>query len=100
MWYHYCPQEEKPCRDVPSYLIRREPLLPTSPSNLSFIELQRLAECYGFEFARSRGSHFNYRHPKGQGVVSIQRSKNGEAKEYQVKQVLKLIESLEDESGG
>lgn len=71
-----------------------------SPSNLTFTELQRLVECYGFEFARSRGSHFNYRRPKGKGVLSIQRGKNGEAKEYQVKQVLKLVESLEGETDG
>ena len=71
-----------------------------SPSNIMFIELQRLVECYGFELARSRGSHFNYRRPNHQGVLSIQRGKNGEAKEYQVKQVVKLVESLEGEPDG
>ncbi|MDQ4079023.1 MAG: type II toxin-antitoxin system HicA family toxin [Chloroflexota bacterium] len=33
-----------------------------NPQGLRFRELERLAECYGFTFSRSKGSHRTYKH--------------------------------------
>ncbi|WP_155815885.1 type II toxin-antitoxin system HicA family toxin [Rhodothermus marinus] len=48
----------------------------------------RLIECFGFEFAREKGSHRIYK----TRLINLQPGKNGKAKPYQVKQVLKIIE--------
>lgn len=65
----------------------------SSPHNLAFSDLCRLAECYGFEFARQRGSHKRYVHPSG-AFMSFQDA-NGNAKPYQVSQLLEWIEAQE-----
>lgn len=67
-----------------------------SPKNITFSELRSLAECIGFQFARSKGSHFIYKLPGAQRVISIQEGKNGKAKPYQVKQLLREIDQLDD----
>ena len=64
-----------------------------SPNNLSFSELCALAEGVGFVFKRQRGDHKIYKHP---GIRSIEslinlQNRNGQAKPYQVKQLLSLI---------
>jgi predicted RNA binding protein YcfA (HicA-like mRNA interferase family) len=64
-----------------------------SPSNLRFEELCQLAECYGFVFARQRGSHRQYKHPRLREVKTFQ-SHDGKAVEYQVRDLLETIESL------
>lgn len=66
-----------------------------SPGNLRFSELRRLAECYGFEFDRSRGSHFIYKRPGYPRLMSFQEGRGGEAKKYQVKQLLAALEDLD-----
>lgn len=70
-----------------------------SPTNVTFRELRYLVECFGFQLSRSKGSHFIYKAPDRPGVVTIQEGKDGKAKSYQVKQVLELIEQLEDRTG-
>lgn len=70
-----------------------------SPTNVTFKELRLLVECFGFRLSRSRGSHFIYKLPSQQEVVNLQEGKDGKAKLYQVSQVLKLIESIEDGTG-
>ena len=65
-----------------------------NPSGLRFEELVRLAECYGFRFSRQRGSHRIYQHADLRTSISLQ-AQRGMAKEYQVKQVLELIEEAE-----
>jgi hypothetical protein len=54
-------------------------------ANISFSDMQRLVEAFGFELRRTSGSH----HVRGQ------------AKPYQIRQFLRLVEryalSLEDE---
>jgi hypothetical protein len=72
-----------------------------SPSNLGFEEVCRLAECFGFVFKRQDGtSHRIYGHPKLSpsmgGFMNFQNDK-GKAKAYQVRQLLRAIENLQDE---
>lgn len=71
-----------------------------SVSNLSFSEICRLAECFGFEFQRQKGSHVIYEHPnleiEQNRLMNFQNFK-GKAKSYQVKQLLKAISYLEND---
>lgn len=62
----------------------------TSPTSLRFREAQRLAECFGFELARIRGSHHIYRSANSRAVVNLQ-ERAGMAKPYQVRQLLMAI---------
>lgn len=70
-----------------------------SQSNVTFKELCGLAECYGFELARTRGSHRIYKAPGVQETVNLQASPNGKAKAYQVRQVLKHIDRQQGQDG-
>jgi predicted RNA binding protein YcfA (HicA-like mRNA interferase family) len=59
-----------------------------------------LVEAFGFRLARTNGSHHIYVHPDVQELVNLQKV-NGQAKPYQVRQFLKLVErynlTLEEE---
>jgi len=68
-----------------------------SPKNVSFADLSKLCEHY-FGKPRNKGtSHHIYKTPwPGDPRVNIQRDKNGKAKAYQVKQVLKAIDKLKE----
>lgn len=65
-----------------------------------FSELRGLVEAFGFELDRVRGSHHIYKHEDVSEFLNLQ-SIGGEAKPYQVRQFLDLVEeynlSLEDE---
>lgn len=67
-----------------------------SPSNLRFSELCKLAEGYGWEFKRQKGSHCQFSNPTIKGEIgsymNFQEGKGGVAKESQVKQLLDAIE--------
>jgi predicted RNA binding protein YcfA (HicA-like mRNA interferase family) len=80
-------------------LLRR--LLAGSTHNVSFSDFQNLIEGFGFELARITGSHFTYFHPSIQDRINIQPVR-GEAKPYQLRQFLDLVEeynlSLEDQA--
>lgn len=65
-------------------------LATRNPDGVSFRDFESLLSGVGFRFDRQSGSHMIYITPKGQRV-SIQR-RDGMAKGYQVRQVLKLIE--------
>lgn len=67
-----------------------------NPVGLSFSDLCALAECHGFTLARTKGSHLIYKRPGYRGLLNFQDVK-GEAKPYQVRQLLRAIEDLEDE---
>jgi predicted RNA binding protein YcfA (HicA-like mRNA interferase family) len=68
-----------------------------NPAGLRFEEACKLAECFGFVFARQRGSsHCIYKAPGQMGLINVQEGENGKAKPYQVRQILKTIESLEE----
>lgn len=64
------------------------------PTNVRFVDLQKICEAH-FGKARNAGSsHFIYKTPwQGDPRVNIQNNK-GKAKTYQVKQVLLAIERL------
>jgi len=59
--------------------------------NVAFHDLQRLVEALGFELARTNGSHHIYRHPELAEKVNLQEVR-GDAKPYQVRQVVRLVE--------
>ena len=62
-----------------------------SPNNLRFAEARALAEGYGFKLSRVKGSHHIFVHPEIQELVNLQEV-SGQAKAFQVKQLLQLIE--------
>jgi hypothetical protein len=64
-----------------------------APKGVRFKELCALAECYGFVFARHEGSHHVYKHPTFRRIMDFQND-NGQAKPYQVRQLLEAIEAV------
>ena len=59
--------------------------------NVRFEALCRLAEGFGFHRDRISGSHHIYRHPRGL-MLNLQPDRGGQAKFYQVRQLLELVE--------
>ncbi len=71
----------------------------TTPAGVRFAELCKVCDHYFGQARQSSGSHRVYKTPWiGDPRVNIQNNK-GQAKAYQVKQVLKAIERLEVEDG-
>lgn len=62
-------------------------------ANISFADLARRAEAFGFVLARTAGSHRIFRHP-GAGLIPLQPDRNGDAKPYQVGQLMELAEEF------
>jgi len=60
--------------------------------NVKFNDLVALIEAMGFVNDRVNGSHYIFKHPKVGELVNIQNVR-GDAKPYQVRQVVELIES-------
>ena len=54
--------------------------------------LVSVAEAFGFELHRSEGSHRIYKHERVPGLLNLQ-DRKGEAKPYQVRQFLKMVEA-------
>jgi predicted RNA binding protein YcfA (HicA-like mRNA interferase family) len=65
--------------------------LLSSPTNVRFDDFCRLVESFGFSLDRVSGSHHIYLHPDVDELVNLQEV-GGEAKPYQVRQFLKLVE--------
>ncbi len=66
-----------------------------NPNGLKFNELLYLAECNGFVFRRQKGtSHRIYTHPFFARPLPFQTGKKGEAKPYQVRQLLDAMDQL------
>ena len=67
--------------------------------NVKFSDMVTLVESFGFRLSRVSGSHHIYVHPDIRELVNLQ-DVDGEAKPYQIRQLLKLVErynlSLED----
>lgn len=75
--------------------------LRQNPQNVAFSDLQKVCDHYFGKGRQSGGSHLVYRTPwPGDPRVNIQRSKDGKAKAYQVRQVLAAVEKLESLSNG
>lgn len=67
----------------------------TNPNGLRFAEACALAEAFGWTVARSAaGSHRIYKRAGVMGLVVLQEGKNGKAKAYQVRQIIRLIDEL------
>ncbi|MEZ4638345.1 MAG: type II toxin-antitoxin system HicA family toxin [Caldilineaceae bacterium] len=71
----------------------------TNPNNVRFRDLVALVEGFGFRLSRVNGSHHIFVHPEITELVNLQDIR-GEAKPYQIRQFLKLVErynlTLED----
>ncbi len=69
-------------------------------NNVDFEDFARMVEAFGFEHDRTAGSHRQFAHPALPEVLSLQ-PHHGDAKPYQIRQLLALVESynltLEDE---
>jgi predicted RNA binding protein YcfA (HicA-like mRNA interferase family) len=59
--------------------------------NIKFAELVNLVKGFGFKLSRTDGSHHIFTRPDIPEIVNLQDVK-GQAKPYQIKQFLKLVE--------
>lgn len=59
--------------------------------NIRFSDLVALIEALGFRLARVNGSHHIFQHPFVAEAINLQ-NVGGQAKPYQIRQVLKIIE--------
>lgn len=59
--------------------------------NVRFTDMIDLVEGFGFRLDRTRGSHHLFVHPDVPEVLNLQ-AEGGEAKAYQIRQFLRLIE--------
>ena len=69
-------------------LLRR---LLTHQTNVAFRDMVDLVEGFGFRLDRTRGSHCIFVHPSVRELVNLQEVR-GQAKPYQIRQFLKLVE--------
>ncbi len=60
-------------------------------SNISFHDARRLIEAFGFRLIRVTGSHHVFNHPGIPGLLNLQEA-GGDAKAYQLRQFLRLVE--------
>ena len=66
--------------------------LLTNPGlTISFRDFERLLRAFGFEYVRTTGSHRQYVHPKLTRPLPVQ-PEGKDAKRYQVREFLELIE--------
>jgi predicted RNA binding protein YcfA (HicA-like mRNA interferase family) len=67
---------------------------------VSFSDMRRLVEAFGFELRRTSGSHHVFAHPEVRELINLQNVR-GQAKPYQIRQFLRLVEryalTMEDE---
>ncbi|WP_394269646.1 type II toxin-antitoxin system HicA family toxin [Qipengyuania sp.] len=66
-------------------------ILASPGSSLTFREFEKLLRAFGFEHGRTTGSHMIWVHPQLTRPLPVQRS-GKEAKPYQVREFLELIE--------
>jgi predicted RNA binding protein YcfA (HicA-like mRNA interferase family) len=59
--------------------------------NVAFNDMVNLVEGFGFRLARTAGSHHVFVHPEAVELVNLQEVK-GEAKPYQIRQFLQVVE--------
>jgi hypothetical protein len=70
-------------------LLRR--LSQGSVQNVRFSAFIDLVEAFGFGLVRTSGSHYIYAHPGIPQLINLQEVR-GEAKPYQIRQFLRLVE--------
>jgi len=66
--------------------------MASAPANTRFRDLVSLAEAVGFVLIRQRGSHLLFRHRSNPRLRLNLQPRKGKAKEYQVSQLLAIIE--------
>ena len=69
-------------------------LAKRNPRGLRFGDVCSLAECWGFKLRRQRGGHVLYKRSGFPQQMNFQNDR-GMAKEYQVKQLLRAIDEIE-----
>ena len=62
--------------------------------NVAFSDLVDLAEGFGFRPVRTSGSHHILAHPDLRELLNIQEAR-GQAKPYQIRQLLRLVEKYD-----
>jgi hypothetical protein len=72
-----------------------------NPASVTFDEARSLAQQLGWERTRINGSHHIFRHPLGQKIrdrypqpLNLQEGKSGDAKPYQVRQMLDMATAM------
>lgn len=68
------------------------------PKNVCFEDMRVLVEAFGFRQSRVSGSHHIYTHPQVNELVNLQ-NVSGQAKPYQIRQFLRLVEMYDLELG-
>lgn len=72
-----------------------------SASNLRFAEALALARCRGFALrdrkGKSNASHRYFTRPGYPEIINLQPGRNGKAKAYQVRQMLRIDDDLQGE---
>jgi len=66
--------------------------IKNNPRNVSFEELSKLMEHFGFE-VRSRASHYTFRHGKLNEIITVKKEP-GQIKVIYIKKCLTAIESI------
>ena len=62
-----------------------------NPNKVRFLEVKSIVEAFGFNLSRISGSHNIFTRSDVSEIVNLQ-NVNGQAKPYQVKQFLSLVE--------
>jgi len=73
-------------------------ILTGETQNVRFADFVKALEACGFTHDRTKGSHMIMRHPKLAQPFPIQSTKNGTAKEYQIRQFRELHKSIKGKS--
>ncbi len=77
---------------MPQYLGKKEKLLlrllsGNADANFDLDDLVNILVRLGFEERKTGGSHRMFSLPEIKGIINLQKTKDGKAKSYQVKQV-------------
>ncbi|MBU1022709.1 type II toxin-antitoxin system HicA family toxin [bacterium] len=59
--------------------------------DISFKDMMKLVESFGFHLSRVKGSHHIFAHPEVSELINLQ-NMDGKAKPYQIRQFLQLVE--------
>lgn len=76
---------------------KRDAKIRNNPGNVDLREIISWLTDHGFALDRIEGSHHIFSHPKGK-VLNFQPDRNGNAKTYQVRQAIRVIDDLEGDN--
>ena len=69
--------------------------LVNNQKNVKFNDFVTVIIAFGFSLNRITGSHHIYDHPDVPQSISVQPDKNNQAKPYQIRQFLRLVETYD-----